>query len=70
MTVNRRWNLVTRPRVFLPENGTETRLDPTVADPSVGGPPPMGTGALFPGVKRQRREADHSPPTSAEAKKT
>jgi hypothetical protein len=25
-------------------------------------------GALSPGVKRPRREADHSPPTSAEAK--
>jgi hypothetical protein len=30
---------------------------------------PMGTGALSPGVKRQGREADHSPPTSAEMKK-
>jgi hypothetical protein len=28
------------------------------------------TGALSPGVKRQGREADHSPPTSAEAKNT
>jgi hypothetical protein len=27
-------------------------------------------GALFPGVKRPGREADHSPPTSAEVKKT
>jgi hypothetical protein len=26
--------------------------------------------ALSPGLKRQGREADHSPPTSAEAKKT
>jgi hypothetical protein len=26
-------------------------------------------GALSPGAKRQRREADHSPPTSAEVKK-
>jgi hypothetical protein len=26
-------------------------------------------GALSPGVKRQRRETDHSPPTSAEVKK-
>jgi hypothetical protein len=26
-------------------------------------------GALSPGVKRQGREADHSPPTSAEVKK-
>jgi hypothetical protein len=30
----------------------------------------MGTGSSFPGVKRQGREADHSPPTSAEVKKT
>jgi hypothetical protein len=27
-------------------------------------------GALSPGVKRPGREADHSPPTSAEVKKT
>jgi hypothetical protein len=27
------------------------------------------TGDSFPGVKRQGREADHSPPTSAEVKK-
>jgi hypothetical protein len=31
---------------------------------------PMDTGGSFPGANRQRREADHSPPTSAEAKKT
>jgi hypothetical protein len=30
---------------------------------------PMGTGGDFPGVKRQGREADHSPPACAEAKK-
>jgi hypothetical protein len=30
---------------------------------------PINTGALSPGVKRQGREADHSPPTSAEVKK-
>jgi hypothetical protein len=30
---------------------------------------PMGTGVLFPGVKLQGSEADHSPPTSAEVKK-
>jgi hypothetical protein len=29
----------------------------------------MVTGVSFPGVKRQGREADHSPPTSAEVKK-
>jgi hypothetical protein len=29
----------------------------------------MGTGGSFPGVKRQGREADHSPQTSAEVKK-
>jgi hypothetical protein len=30
---------------------------------------PMGTGDLSPGVKWVGREADHSPPSSAEAKK-
>jgi hypothetical protein len=30
---------------------------------------PMVPGDLSPGVKRSRREADHSPPTSAEVKK-
>jgi hypothetical protein len=30
----------------------------------------MGTGAVSPGVKRQGREADHSPPSSAEVKDT
>jgi hypothetical protein len=29
---------------------------------------PMGTGGSFPGVKRPGREADHSPPSSAEVK--
>jgi hypothetical protein len=29
----------------------------------------MGTEGSFPGVKRQGREADDSPPTSAEVKK-
>jgi hypothetical protein len=29
----------------------------------------MGTGGSFPGVKRPGREADHSPPTSAEVNK-
>jgi hypothetical protein len=29
----------------------------------------MGTRGSFPEVKRQEREADHSPPTSAEVKK-
>jgi hypothetical protein len=31
---------------------------------------PVGTGGSFPGVKRQGREGDHSPPTNAEVKKT
>jgi hypothetical protein len=31
---------------------------------------PMDNGGPFSGVKRPRREADHSPPTSAEVKKT
>jgi hypothetical protein len=30
---------------------------------------PMRTGSSSPGVKRPRREADHSPPTSVEVKK-
>jgi hypothetical protein len=30
----------------------------------------MSTGVSFPGVQRPGREADHSPPTSAEVKKT
>jgi hypothetical protein len=37
------------------------------------GPPslyPVGTGALSPGLKRQGREADHSPSTSADVNKT
>jgi hypothetical protein len=29
----------------------------------------LGTGVSFPGVKRQGREPDHSPPTSTEVKK-
>jgi hypothetical protein len=29
---------------------------------------PMGTGALSVGIKRPGREADHSPPSSAEVK--
>jgi hypothetical protein len=40
--------------------------------PVLGSPPisyKMGTGGSFPVVKRQGREADHSPPTSAEVKK-
>jgi hypothetical protein len=30
---------------------------------------PMGTGGFSPEVKQMDREADHSPPTSAEVKK-
>jgi hypothetical protein len=30
---------------------------------------PMGNGSLTPGVERWEREADHSPPSSAEVKK-
>jgi hypothetical protein len=33
-------------------------------------PYPTGKGPPSPGVKRPGREADHSPPTSAEIKKT
>jgi hypothetical protein len=42
----------------------QSRLGPT--QPLVQWVP----GALCPGVKRPRREADHSPPTSAKVKKT
>jgi hypothetical protein len=31
---------------------------------------PVGTGGSFPGVKWSGLEADHSPPTSVEVKKT
>jgi hypothetical protein len=37
-------------------------LEPT--QPSIQ----LAPGALSPGIKRQRREADYSPPTSAEVK--
>jgi hypothetical protein len=30
---------------------------------------PMGTGGIFPGVKQQGYEADHSPPSSAQVQK-
>jgi hypothetical protein len=30
----------------------------------------MGTGGFSPGLKRPGREADHSPPASAQVKKT
>jgi hypothetical protein len=30
----------------------------------------VGTGAVSPGIKQPEREADHSPPTCAEVKKT
>jgi hypothetical protein len=33
-------------------------------------PSPWVSKALFPGVTRPRREADHSPPTNSEVKKT
>jgi hypothetical protein len=36
----------------------------------IWGPPNPLTGALSPGVKRQGREADDSPPTSADVKDT
>jgi hypothetical protein len=37
--------------------------------PALGSTYPMSTGALSPGVMRPVREADHSPPGSAEVKK-
>jgi hypothetical protein len=44
----------------------------TSSIPALGPPASysMGAGALSPGVKRMGREADHSPPPSAEVKKT
>jgi hypothetical protein len=49
------------------------RLNYVLIYPYIAGVHPtsyeMGTGGSFPGVKRQRREADHSPPSSAEVKK-
>jgi hypothetical protein len=44
----------------------------TSSRPALGPTQPPGQcapGALFPGVKRPGRKADHSPPTSAEVKK-
>jgi hypothetical protein len=49
-----------------------TILFSTSSKPALGSTqPPIEwvPGALSPGVKRQGREADHSPPTSAEVKK-
>jgi hypothetical protein len=49
--------------------GAEHRNIPSIIQTAYGAHPtsyPMGTG----GVKRQGREADHSPQTSAEVKKT
>jgi hypothetical protein len=49
--------------------GAKDFLFSTAPRPALGPHPasyPLGTGALSPGVKRLGREADHSPPSSAE----
>jgi hypothetical protein len=53
--------------VFESQYGQEFSLFHVVQTGS--GVHPMGIGVLSPGVKRQGREADHSPPASAEVKK-
>jgi hypothetical protein len=51
-----------RPEIFLYSTMFEVTLEPTK-------PPIQWTpGALFPGIRRQQREADHSPSSSAEVK--
>jgi hypothetical protein len=51
--------------------GQEFSLLHVIETGSVGHPTsyPVGTGALFPGVKRTGLEADHSPPSNAEVRK-
>jgi hypothetical protein len=56
----------------LGSNLTNERLFPTAFGPILGSTqPPIQwvPGALSPGVKRQGRKADHSPPSIAEVKK-
>jgi hypothetical protein len=57
---------------FESQKGQEFSLLHVVQTGSGVNPPsyPMGTGALSSEVKRLGREADHSPPASAEVKKT
>jgi hypothetical protein len=45
---------------------TTTRLDLGLVQPPIQWVP----GTITPGLRRPRREADHSPPTSGEVKKT
>jgi hypothetical protein len=40
----------------------------TASRPALDTTQPMAKAAFFPGVKRPGREADHSPPSSAEVK--
>jgi hypothetical protein len=50
-----------------------SRIFSTSSRPSLGSTQPSiqcVSGVLYPGVKRQGREVYHSPPTSAEVKKT
>jgi hypothetical protein len=57
-------------RVWVPV-GSKIFSSPRRSDRLRGSPNKLSSWylGLFPGVKRQRREADHSPPTSAEVKK-
>jgi hypothetical protein len=50
-------------KIFLFSTASRPTLGPT--QPSI----PLVPRALSPGVKQQEREADHSPPSSAEVKK-
>jgi hypothetical protein len=59
-----------RSRVRFPAGAGNSSLHHRVQTGSGAHPPsyPMGTMGSFPGVKRPGREADHSPPSSAEGK--
>jgi hypothetical protein len=58
----------TESRSSSPE-GSRILISPYRSD-RLWGPSRGVTGALFPGVKRQGREADHLPPGSAQVEKT
>jgi hypothetical protein len=49
-------------KIFLLSTSSRPVLEPTQP------PIPWITRALFPGIKRPRREGDHPPPTTAEVK--
>jgi hypothetical protein len=68
------WLRAGRPRGRSSDLGGVKSFHFSISSRPVLGPtqPPVQwvSGALSPGVKLQRREADHSPPTSAEVKRT